>query len=741
VTLVVLGYTLFTPKRPHRVLIIQSYEETCRSAQALTAEIIKDLKKENIRPDVKCLYLDCESFLEKAEIKRMSHLLDSISAGGWKPEVILVNDDQATYSLLKSRHSLTHTTPIVFAGVNFPNWKLIKEFPNVTGWEDRIDILNNLLFIKRIRKSPRGLYTVIDSTFIDRKIRADIMNVAKRIKLVGFMTPNIPLKEQQWLIDQKGYLSLEDFPARGEHGMSANLLWIISNFGKYKAYLNLKRDFTTVNVARINSNYSFTAINEEYGYGHNLLAGYFTPIEIQAKDQVEYAAKILDGVPVSKLPIKQSKKQFMADWEVMQNYHLTMDDFPAYCKFSNIAPIEEYPTTFFFICFTLSALFIILFFYLSVLYRRERKRKKAVYDTMMREREILKLALEGSNTFAWSMKNDMITFDSSFWKYVNKPPRAISIEEMVNFVHPSNIKQYQDFIADPSQSKSIQIMTTFDRRDYQWWTIRCSSATMSNNEIRTSGVIFNIQEYKDKEEELKKARILAEKAEMKQSFFANMSHEIRTPLNAILGFTSILTDTENLTQDERLEYTQIVKDSSKELLNLVDEVLMLTEIDSGIVLFNAERKNVKDVIQKVYSDFMPKVPAHLTLEQEEDTVDVQINTDVNHLSDVIVHLLSNAVKFTESGTITIGYHYYPQAKEVEIYVKDTGHGIPQDELSLVFSRFYKRDIFTPGVGLGLSVCKTIVDKLKGRLTASSEVGKGSCFSVYLRCEVISQPSE
>jgi hypothetical protein len=75
--------------------------------------------------------------------------------------------------------------------------------------------------------------------------------------------------------------------------MSANLLWIISNFGKYKAYLNLKRDFTTVNVARINSNYSFTAINEEYGYGHNLLAGYFTPIEIQAKDQVEYAAKYL----------------------------------------------------------------------------------------------------------------------------------------------------------------------------------------------------------------------------------------------------------------------------------------------------------------------------------------------------------------------------------------------------------------------------------------------------------------
>src|SRR5574344_2530640 len=154
-----LGFFLISsPKERHRILIIQSYESTCLTSQALTAEIIKDFKEAGLIPEVRYFYLDCESYLNDPEIKHMSHLIDSVTADGWKPEVILVNDDQATYSLLMSGHKLTHSTPIVFAGVNFPNKSLLKKYPNVTGFKDSIDILTNLRFIKEFRKSAKGLY-------------------------------------------------------------------------------------------------------------------------------------------------------------------------------------------------------------------------------------------------------------------------------------------------------------------------------------------------------------------------------------------------------------------------------------------------------------------------------------------------------------------------------------------------------------------------------------------------------
>lgn len=427
IALLVCLVIFLTSKPTHRILIIQSYESTCKTSQALTSQIIKDFEDKGIQPDVRCCYLDCESFLDTAEVSWMNHLLDSVSADGWKPEVILVNEDQGTYSLLKTGHKLTRNTPIVFAGVNFPNWAQLKNFHNVTGFQDTIDILSNLLFIKHFRKSPQGLYTVLDSTFIDMKIRDEIYKVSQKIKLVGFMTPEIPVRVQRKLVERHGYFMLEDFPTRGKASRTAELLWNISYFGRDKSYLNLKRDFTTINIGRLNANYNFTAIKEEFGFGNNLLAGYFTPLKTQAADQVDYAVKILRGTPVSKLPVKKSNKKYMVDGAVMQSHHLDIDDFPANCEYIHLSLKEKHPMIFTGMFTFIGLLFIISTVYLVLLYRRERKRKKAAYNTVMREREVLKLALEGSNTFVWSLRDDLLTFDDSFCKYMGLPSQPIPL--------------------------------------------------------------------------------------------------------------------------------------------------------------------------------------------------------------------------------------------------------------------------------------------------------------------------
>jgi hypothetical protein len=562
---VTIGY-LTGHKESHRVLIIQSYEPTCESSQKLTSLIIKDLKSSGVNADVRCFYLNCESYLEKDEIEHMRYLLDSVSANGWKPDVILVNDDQATYSLMKSNHSLISHTPIVFSGVNYPNWGLIKEFPNITGFQDSIDVYKNLLFPRSIHKSHACLFTVLDYTFLDRKVREDIYKTAKGRRIIGFMTPWFSNKEFTRLIKSRRYIVLKNFNARGVRGVtgiSDNLIYEINAEGKNCDFIKFKRDFSTVYLGLLNPNLSFTAINEEFGVDLNMLGGYFTPITIQAKDQVDYAIKILHGTSPKDLPIIKSKKEYLIDWKVMRKFHLDFKDFPSYCKFTNITFSQRHPIIATCLYTLISLSLLLLFVYMYLIYIRERRRKKIAYAAVTRERKILKLALEGSNTFVWTMENDIISFEDSLWKYIHKEPRSISSEELIKQIHPSQQDLFKDFLNSTKTTKSTELLIALDKGEYQWWTVRCTKSLSPEGHVRTTGLVFNIQEYKDKEEELRNARILAEKAEMKQSFFANMSHEIRTPLNAILGFTGILTDTENLTKEERTEYTNIIKNNSK----------------------------------------------------------------------------------------------------------------------------------------------------------------------------------
>ncbi len=736
--LILSGVLLFNQdsRLKHKVLIIQSYEASCRATQKLTEEIMKDLDASDVKTDKLCFNLDCESVQEKDELLRMHNYLDSLTSSGWRPELILVNDDQATYSLLKCGHPVVRTTPVVFAGVNYPNWKLLKQYPNATGFEDKINVLANLVLISKIKKTDKIVFTILDSTFIDRKVKNEICEVTKGKKVVGFLTPNIPRSEQFKLVKNKGYVMLNNYPLRLKNSAAPSFLWSISHFNERHSYLALKRDFISINMPRINSGYNFTGINEEFNEDHLLLGGYFTPMEIQAKDQVDYAVKILKGTPVSALPIRQSKKEYLFDWKAMQQKGLQINDLPSYCKIINLSFAKGHPVLYEGLIILLIASVLFSFILFHFMFSRERKKKRAALATIAKDREIMKLALEGSNTFAWSMQGGLITFDNSFWRYADREGHPLTPEDLIAYVHPSHQHLYIDFMSSTEGKRSLQLLASFDQKNFRWWDVRCSVDHLSNGDTRTSGVVFDIQNFKNTEEELKKARILAEKAEMKQSFIANMSHEIRTPINAIMGFSSLLTDSENLTKEERDEYIGIIRNSNKELLNLIDEVLLLTEIDSGVLMFKTEPFNIRGFVKKVYSDFTPKVPSNVQFIRIEDNVDLMVATDPNHLADVLVHLLDNAVKFTTEGSIRLGYQHLIDKKEVEIYVEDTGHGIPDDELHLIFSRFYKRDIFKPGVGLGLSVCKTIVEKLNGRLSVRSQIEKGSRFSVFLRCSAI-----
>ena len=138
-----------TSSQERRILVVHSYEETYTAYPEFNRLIAKQFKKEGVNADIRTLYLDCESYKEETELKRMRYLLDSVS-GDWRPEVILVNEDQATYSLLKCGDPLVKEVPVVFAGVNYPNWELLKQYPNATGFHDKIGFVQNAEMARKL---------------------------------------------------------------------------------------------------------------------------------------------------------------------------------------------------------------------------------------------------------------------------------------------------------------------------------------------------------------------------------------------------------------------------------------------------------------------------------------------------------------------------------------------------------------------------------------------------------------
>lgn len=721
-------------REERRVLIVHSYEESYIGYPDFNRFIDKEFRRNGVDADIRIVYLDCEAYQEEPELKYMYQLLDSASKG-WKPEIILVNDDQAAYSLFKCHHPLVKEVSIVFGGVNYPNWELLKEYPNATGFHDRMDIMKNIHLGTKLFGKEVELFTVLDSTYIDRQIREEIEEQLKDEKvtyMVGYS--GTPREKRLHFPRKPGYARFSSLSVRiGKRQETANFIWTLSKYSTGMCYLQMKRDYTTVNIGNICASPSLTAINEAFGYNEKLLGGYMTTYPIMAEEEVSAAVRILHGEKPSDIPIRESRKTYVIDWNVMQQRGISKERIPKECTIINIPFSEKYPvlwgTGVVVIVISLSTLFVWLFF----LYRREQGRKKRALYELENEKETLALAIEGSDTFAWKLENDHFIFEKDFWKSQGMVSKSFSFEELLSRMHPSHWDEVRGYWKSISKAGKVvsQVRCDFNGKGYQWWEFRYKTIILPGGGYKAAGLLLNIQTIKDREQELEQARQLAEKAELKQSFLANMSHEIRTPLNAIVGFSNILALDDELNPEERLEYIGSINKNSDLLLKLINDILELSRIESGYMSFEYEKCLVSDLIDSIYTTHQMLIPEQLEFIKELDTAQVEVMVDKGRLTQVLTNFLNNASKFTKVGHIKLGYRYLSDEDKVAIYVEDTGRGIAQSEQKMIFSRFYKQDEFSQGAGLGLSICQVIVEKLQGRIELWSEPGKGSRFTVVL----------
>mgnify|MGYP002623380949 CR=1 FL=1 len=272
-----------------------------------------------------------------------------------------------------------------------------------------------------------------------------------------------------------------------------------------------------------------------------------------------------------------------------------------------------------------------------------------------------------------------------------------------------------------------RVLTPYSAKSFYWEE---AYATVADRDVDgTPSVIVGTSMRVDKRKEMEEALVLArnraeESDRLKSAFIANMSHEIRTPLNAIIGFTSILPDVDDAA--ERKGLLDLVHENTQKLLLIIDDIVNISKVEAGQDELVMTAFDLNQTLTEQADRYAGDLPAGVQLTTAFADDQLNIITDHNRFTEIVKHLLSNAVKFTSQGSITVGYDK-PSSGRVHVWIRDTGKGISEENRKRVFERFFKVDEFIPGAGLGLSVCQTLVQSLGGEMGVESKLGEGSTF--------------
>ena len=727
-----------------RIALIHSFEPGYPPAAKALELLQKEFSLLGLDCDVREYYLDCDRYMEEVENFRMAGFVDDLSA--WGAELIAVLDDQAAYALMACGHPLAHEIPVVFSGVNYPNISLLLQYPNITGYADTPDYLRTIRMIESIMGKAR-ICLMNGQTFLDRKIwhalneqcegqGPDIVTSAQGFYFAGSsyhcvregetISPILKRQNIDMLLDTTKVVRMTS-----DSIAIRRVMWM--GRGDDTLLLYTKRDYTTKRVGMLFDNPTFQTINEGFGFADYLLGGYFTPLESQIRYMATGIKERLEG-RMPRQQVTECAKQYVLNWHVLQKYGIPLESIPVEYTVMYI-PFSERYRYHILVGSILGAVFVLtVIVLLSFSLLHERRRKREALRNLLYEHETLCLAIEGNSTYAWRLEGDSVSCDSQFCELIHHRSGRLLLNEITPYIHPGDLPVFRKNIASRHERTHHkgQYRCNFTG-EFQWWEFSYNTIHTPGHAPIIAGLLQNIQELKDHEQELIESRELAEQAELKQSFLNNMSHEIRTPLNAIVGFSDMLANEPEFSDEERQEFVDIINTNTKLLLKLVGDVLELSRIESGNLSFIFQRESVRQLLDDVYQTHSLLIQPPLQFLKDFPPEDVQVNVDPMRLTQVLTNFLNNANKFTKEGSIQLGYCCPSGMSVVHLYVEDTGIGIPHSEQKMIFERFYKRSEFSQGVGLGLSICVLIVEKMGGRIELRSEEGRGSRFTVVLPC--------
>ena len=373
--------------------------------------------------------------------------------------------------------------------------------------------------------------------------------------------------------------------------------------------------------------------------------------------------------------------------------------------------------------------------------------KKNIRKNLEKYNHKLLMAIDAADMIYWyyDIKQDQITIEmpttdidpvTGKVKKTLEINKQVSLEEALLAVHADYRPKVRHLFNQMKKGEiekgrieyQLSELRTFYRIEEMWEELVAESEyDEAGNVIGLSGIFLPITEQKLLEQNLRNALNKAEESnKLKSAFLANMSHEIRTPLNAIVGFSNLLPSAES--KEEINEYIGIIESNNSLLLQLINDILDLSKIEAGTLDFSETEFSVNALLDEVvHSAMLRNDNEKVEILCYKGFSDYIIRSARSRVMQVLINLLNNSMKFTEEGSISIGYDYLPDEEQIRFFVRDTGIGIPEDKMDDIFRRFTQLDTFVQGTGLGLSICEMIVHTMGGEIWVNSEIGKWTCF--------------
>lgn len=341
----------------------------------------------------------------------------------------------------------------------------------------------------------------------------------------------------------------------------------------------------------------------------------------------------------------------------------------------------------------------------------------------------------------WELAERMVWFDArpsddpEGWEIIHNDLFPVSITRVYEGIYKEDrfrvVRACRELLDGKAKKVVIELRFWAKKKEglvLEWLEMHAIPGKYDENGklLTVEGSLMSISKRKALEEELTAAKERAEEANrLKSALIANMNHEIRTPLNAIVGFASLLSIVDD--EKEQQEYIGLIQSNTEHLLRLMNDVIDLSNIESGVMNMAGSDVLLDPLMKEIEQIYRPKAePRNLVLAWDGEQLGGHIYTDRGRLIQILEHLLCNAIKFTLKGTVRLGYRKKEEGR-IWFYVTDTGCGIPEEKKEFIFERFVKLDDFVQGLGLGLPLCKIIVDRLHGTIGVDSKVGEGSTF--------------
>ncbi len=714
-------------KQEYNILLLHSYHE----AFQWSSDINRAIERET------SIYNDIRTFTEYMDTKKIEsphyfEILKELYKVKYNKgffDAIICSDNSALNFIIDYGEEIWGKIPVTFCGINEPDkYRQYVDTTLINGVGENIDIKSNINIAKKIIPNLDEIIFITDST------------LTGSILMTSAIEDSAPFKHRFIYLDQADIFSNEiksiDF--------NNKLIFVLSLFSRRS---NISNELTKEYIYHLNKIENRVIMGPWDFFLNNLAIGGRV---IKGDDQGSTAARLM----IRKLKtngfvppfITHNSYVWMADEQVCEALKIPKSKFPPETKWIN-PKISWFKANESILIFTLgmvSAGFVITLLFVSII----RKKNKAEKERN-KGRMLLDVALDAAKAGLW----DVNIMTKHF--YVS--------EKLVHLLGYNNIKDYKaefgswqenmdqndlkglkDIIDDIKEqhsshfSKEIKIKNA--QGIYEWFMVFGKISQWSKNlsPIQISGIIINISERKEVEEQLKLSKEKAEKSDkLKSAFLANMSHEIRTPMNAIIGFTEILMGLDNIDYEKK-QYLEIIKSSGDTLLNLINDIIDLSKIESGYLTFNYEQFNleklvcpIKNIILNQINNSSKSIEFLITCPPE--LIEMEISSDPHRLKQILLNLLTNSVKFTEKGSIELRIEKLD--KHIVFCIKDTGVGIPSESLPFIYDRFRQHDesIFKiyGGTGLGLSITKNLVTLMKGTIEVESEENIGTTFTVTL----------